>query len=166
MIPETRWSTAEDAEALAHVHSEAWRFAYAGMLPGMALERRIALHGPAFWRGGHDRGRRVRVITVDGALAGYAFVGPARAARWRGRTGEIYELYLDPVWHGAGLGARLFGDARETLKSAHLRATIVWSLADNEAGCRFYASQGGEKIGESWAEMGGRRLKQLGFGWR
>ena len=30
----TRWSTAADDRGLAEVHREAWRYAYAGIIPG------------------------------------------------------------------------------------------------------------------------------------
>ena len=42
----TRWSGADDAGALADLHGAAWRHAYAGIIPGVALERMIAARGP------------------------------------------------------------------------------------------------------------------------
>src|SRR5918996_606118 len=40
-----RWSTDEDCDRLAALHREAWRNAYAGIIPGVALERMIARRG-------------------------------------------------------------------------------------------------------------------------
>ena len=160
----TRWSTADDAEELARVHAEAWRFAYAGMLPGIALERRIASHGPAWWRALHESGRRVMVLQLGDLLAGYASLGRSRWKRLR-RTGEIYELYLDPVCHGAGGGACLFRAAHEELSRRGHRRLIVWALSENDSACRFYKAQGGEVVATSFTEMGGKRFTQNGYLW-
>ena len=89
--------------SLADVHRAAWRYAYAGIIPGLTLERMIARRGPAWWSRMHGRGFRALVVDCDGTLAGYATLG--RAARPGARTcGEIYELYLRPEYQGCGLG--------------------------------------------------------------
>lgn len=162
----TRWSSAQDAEALARIHAEAWRFAYAGILPSLALERRIAARCDRYWRDWHGDGGRTRLVTFGTAAAGYALIGRAREAATRKPTGEIYELYLDPVWHGAGLGTRLFADARKVLQAAGMRRLIVWALTDNEPACRLYRRLGGRIVGETWTRMEGSRLRQRGFGWQ
>lgn len=159
-----RWSTEADAAALAQVHENAWRFAYAGIIPGLALERRIASRGPHWWRGVHRAGDRALVIELDRSLAGYATLGRCRS-RGSGHAGEIYELYLDPVYHGAGLGRRLFGEARRLLGARALHGLVVWSLAANDCGCRFYRSLGGKGAATSIVHMGGVALKQIAFVW-
>ncbi|WP_424932615.1 N-acetyltransferase family protein [Amaricoccus macauensis] len=160
----TRWSTPEDASALADLHRQAWRYTYAGIIPGRALERIIGSRGPKWWRHMHRRGASVLVVELDGQVAGYARLGPVRPRLLKG-TGEIYELYLAPEFHGAGLGEYLFQEARRRLISRGLTRLVVWSLAANELGCRFYLALGGREIGRTRTRIGGAALTRIGFAW-
>jgi ribosomal protein S18 acetylase RimI-like enzyme len=158
-----RWSTDSDSDGLAALHREAWRNAYAGIIPGLALERMIARRGCAWWRRMHGRGIRALVLEFDGVLAGYATIGPSRALD--GGGGEIYELYLRPECQGVGFGRRLFRTARERLAAAGRRRLMVWALADNAAACRFYRAMGGRECGRVQESIGGARLAKIGFAW-
>lgn len=62
------------------------------------------------------------VGSEDGPIA---FVGA--------RDHHVELLYVDPPWHGRGLGTRLL---------AHVGATSVEVYADNTTGVSFYRSQG------------------------
>lgn len=159
-----RWSTDQDAAALGRIHADAWRFAYGGLIPGLALERMIAARGAHWWRAGHARGDRALAVELDGALLGYATIGRSRS-RGFARAGEIYELYLDPVCHGAGLGKRLFSEARRRLAGHALDGLVVWSLADNETGCRFYRALGGRPEARGRIRLGGVAFEQIAFAW-
>ena len=160
----TRWSTGGDSAALARIHGAAWRFAYSGVLPPLAVERRVAAHGPAWWRRLHAAGGHALVVELDQAPQGYALIGPARAARAR-PWGEIYELYLDPVAHGAGLGRALFDAARAALAARGHQGLIVWSLEANELGTRFYEAAGGHRGGTSMTSVEGIALPQIAWLW-
>ncbi len=161
----TRWSRAEDAAALAELHAAAWRLAYAGIIPGVALERMIAARGPSWWRRLHGAGARTLVVEFDGALAGYATLGRARGTDRSARTGEIYELYLRPAYQGVGLGRRLFTAARAELARHDLPALRVWALAENAGARRFYLAMGGAELGHARDRVGGRDLDKVGYGW-
>lgn len=160
----TRWSGAGDEAALARIHEAAWRYAYSGVIPGPALTRMIAWRGPRYWRRVHAKGARALVIALGGAPMGYALIGPSRTRRLAGH-GEIYELYLDPVCHGCGLGRRLFGAARAALAEHGRTRLLVWSVADNALGGRFYTALGGRPAMRRESALGGARLAQIGFVW-
>jgi ribosomal protein S18 acetylase RimI-like enzyme len=160
---DTRWSRPEDAEALARLHRDAWRYAYAGLTPGLSLERWIAARGPHWWAALHRAGGKALVIEAHGRLAGYAMGGPCRPRA--GRRGEIYELYVDPLHHGAGLGRRLFREARRALEARGHEGLRVWSLSVNELGCRFYRALGGRAEARGFVSFGGAQLERIGFGW-
>ncbi len=160
----TRWSTRKDASALAEIQCDAWRFAYSGLLPGIALERMIASHGPRWWAGLHRRGGRTLVLELDGAVMGYARIGACRSREFAG-AGEIYELYLDPTCHGAGLGRRLFDDARRRLAARAPGGLIVWSLSANKIGCRFYHALGGRVRSKDRTRFGGVDFERIAFAW-
>ncbi|HET7409945.1 MAG TPA: GNAT family N-acetyltransferase [Paracoccaceae bacterium] len=160
-----RRSVAEDAPALAALHREAWRYAYRGIIPGLALERMIARRGPGWWRRMQGSGGATMILEFDCVPAGYATHGRSRIAR-RGAEGEIFELYLRPEYHGAGLGRQLFRAARDELSTAGMRGMVVRSLASNEAACRFYRAMGGREFARATERIGGARLATIAFHWR
>lgn len=160
----TRWSRPRDAPALAEIHRDAWRFAYAGLLPGLALERMIAAHGPRWWDALQRQGSRTLVLELDGNVVGYARIGACRSREFAG-AGEIYELYLDPICHGAGLGKRLFREARRRLAARLPGGLIVWSLAINKIGCRFYRALGGKVLSRDRTRFGGVEFERIAFAW-
>jgi ribosomal protein S18 acetylase RimI-like enzyme len=160
----TRWSAAADDPNLADVHRAAWRYAYAGIIPGLTLERMIARRGPAWWSRMHGRGFRALVVDCDGTLAGYATLGRSRGAGgWT--SGEIYELYLRPEYQGCGLGRRLFAEARRKLEAHGLDRLTVWALSDNEIACRFYRAMGGIEAAQAEDRFCGVPLAKTGFAW-
>ena len=160
-----RRSMSEDAAALAALHGEAWRYAYRGIIPGLVLERMVARRGPGWWRRMHAVGGTTTILEFGKAAAGYATYGRSRFARL-GAEGEIYELYLRPEYHGAGLGRQLFKAARDELRAAGMRGLIVRSLAENEAACRFYRAMGGRELGRGQERVAGTRLAMVAFHWR
>ena len=155
---------AGDAAALAELYAEAWRYAYRGILPGVALERMVARRGPRWWGRAQRHGMNVLMLCFDGKAAGYATFGRSRGALHLAR-GEIYEIYLRPEYHGAGMGRRLFTAARRALAVRGPGSLIVWSLADNPDACRFYTAMGGRLRAEAIREIGGVPLRLLGYVW-
>jgi GNAT superfamily N-acetyltransferase len=160
----TRWSSPADERGLAEVHSAAWRYAYAGIIPGVTLERMISRRGPSWWARMHDRGFRALVLDCDDTLVGYATLGRSRAPAL-GPGGEIYELYLLPEYQGCGLGRRLFGDSRVRLRRYGIDGLLVWALADNDIACRFYRAMGGAECARGHDRFCGVPLERIGFTW-
>lgn len=160
-----RRSQAEDAPALAALYAEAWRYAYRGIIPGVVLERMVARRGPRWWRRMHGMGGATAILEFEGTPAGYATFGRSRLGSL-GAGGEIYELYLKPEYHGAGLGRQLFRAARDELRADGLRGLVVRSLVANETACRFYRAMGGREFARSTERVGGTRLATVAFHWR
>jgi GNAT superfamily N-acetyltransferase len=161
----TRWSTDDDNRDLAEVHAAAWRYAYAGIIPGITLERMIARRGPSWWMRIHARRFRALVVECDGTLAGYATLGRSRMPSIR-HLGEIYELYVRPEYQGCGLGRRLFAEARGQLGRWGLEGLQVWALAENAIGCDFYRAMGGRESARSHDRYCGIPLERIGFTWK
>ncbi|HEU4380735.1 MAG TPA: GNAT family N-acetyltransferase, partial [Hyphomicrobiaceae bacterium] len=89
------------------------------------------------------------------------------ASRQRGPyQGEIFELYLDPVHQGLGLGEHLFEGCRHALDMRKLNGLIVWALLDNTQACDFYWRRGGRPVTSAFAKIGGERLEKVAFAWR
>lgn len=153
-----------DAADIANVHDAAWRLAYAGILPGLALEKAVQRRGPKWWaRAIEKSGPGLMVLTVSDEVVGYASLGAARAGRRFGADGEIYEIYLKPEYQGLGFGSRLFQAALDRLASYGCDKVVVWALAANGSALSFYRRHGGAAAAIGEEHFGGTSLRKLAF---
>lgn len=158
-----RPSRPDDAEDLARVHRESWELAYRGIIPEPALCAMISNRHAAWWSGAAKSSDPPIVLEAGGQVAGYATFGRSRSG---GRhQGEIYELYLGPIYQGIGLGELLFEAARGELDRRSLDGLLVWALADNHGACDFYFRRGGRQIATGHQSLGGVVLPKIAFGW-
>lgn len=153
-----------DADAIADVHHEAWRGAYAGIIPHRALNAMINRRGRDWWAQAIRRAASVLVVEVGGKVAGYATLGRNRA-RELPQQGEIYELYLRPECQGIGLGTRLFAAAQEKLALHGLQGLVVWALEDNSNALAFYTGAGGRDVAEGVEVFDQKALRKVAFVW-
>lgn len=163
-ITSIRSARPEHAEALASAHAQAWRLAYQGIIPHLNLERMIARRDTAWWSQAIAQRSPVLVLEYESEAVGYATFGRARANTSPYR-GEIYEIYVAPVYQGLGFGGRLFRTARSALIDARLNGLLVWALVDNEIACAFYRQLGGRPVGEANEAFGEVSLKKIAFAW-
>jgi ribosomal protein S18 acetylase RimI-like enzyme len=158
-----RPAKAADASQLVKVFAETWRGAYTGVIPHQHLDGIIQRRTKAWWTAAIRGGDGLLVVEHAGALAGYATYG---AARGRGRQqGEIYELYIAPIYQGVGLGEHLFEACRARLDGRGLRGLVVWALAENAAASDFYWRRGGRPFNTVREAFGNTQLDKVGFGW-
>jgi ribosomal protein S18 acetylase RimI-like enzyme len=153
-----------DAPAIADVHHEAWRGAYAGIIPHRALNAMINRRGSEWWANAIRRAATVLVVEIGGKVAGYTTVGRNRA-RELPQQGEIYELYLRPEYQGVGLGTRLFAAARQKLADHGLKGMVVWALEDNTNALSFYTGAGGRDVAEGVEIFDQKALRKVAFVW-
>lgn len=154
----------EDATDLVGVFRDSWLNAYQGVLPDTHLGRLVRKRDIEWWQKALDSNEQMLVLEMDGKIAGYATYG---SSRWRGRgaQGEIYELYLSPVYQGIGLGEHLFEACRHRLDENGLKGLVVWALVDNTTACHFYWRRGGRpRLGVTEA-FGSIRLEKVAFVW-
>src|SRR5215470_672463 len=154
----------KDAPALASAYEEAWRNAYQGIIPHLSLERMLARRGLHWWESALRKRTPLLVLDFGGEAAGYATYGRSRLGRTQFQ-GEIFELYLRPIYQGLGLGEKLFDGARTRLAEQRLKGLLVWALADNDAACGFYLSLGGKPIAEGAESFGEVSLRKVAYAW-
>jgi len=158
-----RPAAASDAEALAGIFEQSWRQAYSGIIPHNFLSDTIKHHGKRWWERALAAGGSHLVLEVLGEPAGYASFGKARS---QGREeGEIYELYLAPLYQGLGFGEYLFEGCRANLDDRRLRGLVVWVLRDNRGARTFYAHRGGLAMHRRIDLTTGVPLEKLGYVW-
>ena len=161
-VIQVRAPTRRDAPALAALYAEAWRCAYRGIIPHLSLERMIARRGQAWWERALDERYPLLLLDFRGEVAGYATFGRSRLHRTQG---EIFELYLHPIYQGLGLGRRLFDETRTRLLDRRYKDLVVWALADNDSACSFYLGLGGKPIAEGAERFGQVSLRKIAFAW-
>jgi GNAT superfamily N-acetyltransferase len=159
-----RSGKAADAKTLSRIFKESWLLAYRGIIPHLHLDNMIRQRTPEWWRDAMKGGDSTLVLEMAGTVAGYATLGSARQRS--AYQGEIYELYLDPVYQGLGLGEHLFEGCRHTLDMRKLNGLVVWALIDNTAACNFYWRRGGRPVANAFTRIGGTRLEKVAFAWR
>lgn len=145
-----REAAVSDADALGRVHVEAWRAAYAGMMPDDFLASLDPAKRAARWRErlGASTKDRATFVALDetNALVGFVSVGPARD----GGDGELYAINVAPRAWGTGAATALLARAVEALRVLGHREAILWVLRQNARARRFYEREG-------WRQTGDRR---------
>ena len=160
-----RWARPGDAKALSCIYDESWRGAYQGLIPHIALMRILARRGVSMWRRQIGRATRsILVIDYDGETVGYAQIGASRSKQYA-RRGEIFELYILPVYQGLGLGGLLFDEARRVLDGRNYCGLLVWALADNELADVFYRRKGGRPASDDIEHFSGHKLRKRAYLW-
>jgi ribosomal protein S18 acetylase RimI-like enzyme len=160
---EIRDGQPQDAAALADIYARAWELTYRGIIPDRQLRVLSAQHDASWWAAHLNQRQPPLVLEAGGVVAGYATLGRSRGAL--PFEGEIYELYLAPVYQGVGLGEHLFEAARHRLDLARLRGLVVWALTANTSACEFYRRRGGAPIANTTEPFGDLQLDKTAFGW-
>lgn len=154
---EIREATIADAEAVARVHVDSWRAAYATLLPRAVLDGLSVTQRTRIWRHVLDpaSGDRVVVAERDGRLLGFAHVGPAHDADVEAPTGQLRTLYLEPACWGRGIGRQVHDAGLARLAEAGSDRAVLWMLSTNARAAHFYERQ-------EWERDGRIRVQQFG----
>jgi ribosomal protein S18 acetylase RimI-like enzyme len=157
-----------DGPEIARIHVEAWRDAYATLLPAAYLARMDAKIEAARWTRNAGISRRTDntlVADAEGEVVGYAIIGPARG-RTVAPSGEIYALYVETDWREQGVGRALMDAAFEAFRERGLKHAVIWCLEGNFAARGFYQRCGGTLIREARVEeVAGMPLPVIGYHW-
>ena len=162
-----RTATPHDADAIERIRTDTWRATYRGLLPDSLLDR-LAYDGTerrrAMARMSADR--FALVAEHDGAVVGFCYGGPSRAATPT-HPGEIYAIYVLPAHQGHGHGAGLMRAAASECLRRGWRGVTVWVLRENEPSRRFYEGMGGRYLDgrDETREIDGVAITESGYAW-
>lgn len=165
--PTIRPATVPDADGIARVHVDSWRFAYQGLLPqpmldGLSVERRAG-----FWRDGvsHPLPRAVTLVAVRGErVVGFCSCGPDRESDAPSTQGEVAAIYVAPDSARQGIGHALMDAAIAHLAREGFAEAILWVLADNRIGKDFYTGYGWRRSGRTRVEsFHGVEVTEIGY---
>lgn len=132
---------AQDAAAIAALHVSTWREAYSHLLPDDYFSERYVDARHRMWQQVLSDPRDdivVRLAERDGALIGFAWVGPALGADDEPppRERQLYAIYVAAAQYGTGAGQALLD---ETLGAA---PAMLWVAKENPRAIAFYARNG------------------------
>jgi GNAT superfamily N-acetyltransferase len=154
-----RTATIADAEAIAALHAESWRYAYRGSYSDEYLDGPVFEDRREVWtKRLHETPANQYVVLAeeDGALIGFACAYGESDPRW----GTLLDnLHVKPTLHRHGLGRKLVAAAaRWTRENYPERGLFLWVLDRNERGRAFYAALGGDdvELRDSEAPGGGK----------
>jgi GNAT superfamily N-acetyltransferase len=187
-----RPATERDAAGIAKVYVDAWRSAYAAILPhrvllGMSYEQQTRQ-----WSWTIRNRAEVQPVIVaaeaDHDVVGFTSFGLARpgdrpagfagerdATGFAGerdvtgfagdaKVGEIYTLYVQPDFHERGIGRGLITAAFAAMIGKGYDRSFLWVLRDNPSRY-FYERVGGTLIAERQQHLWGCMTDQICYGW-
>jgi L-amino acid N-acyltransferase YncA len=156
----------EDAAAIARVHVESWRAAYAGIIPAEYLAALSTEQRTNAWHHSISRGTPELVVARDeGAVVGFAAFGSCRDEGAASTAGEVWAIYVAPSRWSCGVGRELWHHAGRRLVERGFRTVSVWVLAENARAIRFYASAGltADPASRREITIGGKPLQELRY---
>ena len=163
-----RTANTNDAQGIAKVHIDTWRTTYDGILPDEFLSSLSYNRSQRKWETTHLNQNSQDTVSVaedeSGNIVGFAIYGPHRDNDPIYK-GELYGIYVLQKIQRRSIGRQLMRAAVQDLKSRGFSSMLVWVLADNPSR-RFYELLGGEHVQTRDTTMGGKPLKEFGYGWR
>jgi len=159
-------ATAEDAGAVAQIHVDAWRAAYAGIVPDDYLAALSVGQRLEMWRKAIvDQVPELLVARLDGRVIGWVSFGPSRDEGAAADAGEIWAIYLDPGQVATGTGRALWLRTRDRLIERGFASAMLWVLAGNARAIRFYERAGFRLDADSAKRftLGGREVEELRY---
>lgn len=156
-----------DVSAIARIHVDTWRTTYNEIVPddylaSLSYEKRESMWGQII---AENKEFTHLFVAKDseGNVVGFSNGGKSRTTDLP-YGGEIYAIYLRKEVQGKGVGKDLFLNSLEQLNRNGFTSMMLWVLEDNPT-CKFYASMSGKPVSEKWEDIGGKRLKEVAYGW-
>jgi ribosomal protein S18 acetylase RimI-like enzyme len=132
----------EDGPALGRVWVEAWRAAYAGLMPDAYLTGLDPTAALARFERALIAGRSFLVLEMDRAVVGFSRYGPSRDPEAGSQTGEVIAINLMPSCWRQRLGTALLKDTLLRLRLGGFTEATLWVLHGNTRARQFYEALG------------------------
>jgi len=160
-----RNANSEDIAALARVHAESWRSAYAAIMPPQFLADLDEARSAMRFTENMAKPSQICVVAEDAhdGIVGFASGGPERTGDPIYR-GELYACYLLQPHQRRGAGTRLFCEVAAQLERAGFNSMLAWVLVQNPA-CGFYEKLGGTRLRQQSIKIGNVEFPEVAYGW-
>lgn len=142
-LPSVRPALINDARKIAEMHIEAWRKAYAGIVPDdYLLSLSVDAREKGWARLIEEGVSNLWIAVCSERIAGLISFGASREAGVASTMGELMAIYVHPEFWSCGIGRSLWLAAREELQRRGFTCVMVWVLEDNSRARRFYNVEG------------------------
>ena len=144
-----RIAVIEDAPAIAGVNHQTWLYAYRGLIPDSDLDSLNLDSLTERWKQnlkGADS-RSGTFVAVDGhSVVAYSrFYPSVDPDDNTDRVATIGSMYVNPEFHGKGIGRQLMGAVLESAKRHGFTEATLHILAGNTRARKFYEELGWER---------------------
>jgi L-amino acid N-acyltransferase YncA len=162
---DVRPATLRDAPVIAHIHVQAWKHAYEGLvadadLQTLSVDKRLSL-----WREAIEYAEPQVLVACDATkqVVGFIAFDRSRDPKTKSTVGEIWALYLLPEVMGQGAGSALWGAARDACEDEGFTEITAWVFAHNDRGLSFYDAMGFKREMKTLrtTPVGSTRLEEL-----
>jgi ribosomal protein S18 acetylase RimI-like enzyme len=164
-----REANVDDAPGITHVHIDAWRTTYRGIVPDETLDNINVERREEMWQESISNPERDNFVyvaeNVSGEVVGFASGGPESSGEGE-YNGELYAIYILEDYQRQGIGRQLTETVIHRLVKDGFSSMLLWVLKDNESSREFYEKMDGEFAGQKQYEIGGKMLDAVGYGWK
>jgi L-amino acid N-acyltransferase YncA len=159
-------ATPDDVRAVAQIHVDAWRSAYAQILPADYLASLSVEQCEAMWRKTVESGwPDLLVAKENGTLLGWVSFGACRDEDAPASQAEVWAINVAPSSWSKGVGRQLWSRARELLRQQGYSSCSLWVFPENERAIRFYRSVGfvADTLPPRHFEFGSQQLLEVRY---
>jgi ribosomal protein S18 acetylase RimI-like enzyme len=154
-----RSATASDVQAIAELHMESWRDAYADVLPEAYLEAPIRRDLQRYWHGIDVRGDDILLVAEAQSTLGFIAV-------WCRPDPFIDNLHVKPSHRCQKIGTALMqAAARRLLESGH-QSAYLWVFKANANAIDFYTRLGAETTVQADKSVFGHHVPSQRMQWK
>lgn len=156
-----------DAAGIAQVYVAGWRAAHADLVPPEFLTCMRSKAREEFWRADLETGapdRKPWVALIDDRVVGFAIGGMSRDDDVDTRTGEVYQVYVEPECWRRGIGSSLLRHVLKDLHGHGFKRADIWVIARDASARAFAEEHGWSSTGHTRHEdCGGTQIEQLRY---
>lgn len=169
MALKIRKAKPSDAAAIAKVHVDTWRTTYKGIVPNAYLAGLAYKPKEEMWERliaeQEENDHYFVLLDKSDKVVGFVCGGDNRTEDDDMFDAEIFAIYILEPFQGKGNGRALLEKSLQQFKRDGFKHAIVWVVEANPA-CQFYEAAGGKHVAERMEDIGGKKLKELGYGWQ
>ena len=156
----------EDARAVAEIHVNAWRVAYASIfsaeyLASLSVEKRHAWWSECIAAGTPE----LLVAKSNGSVHGWLNFAASRDEGATKYVAEIWAVYVAPTFWSTGTGRSLWLRAKQLMLEQGFTSCSLWVFPQNSRAIKFYEAAGfaADPRPPKTFERDGRQLQEVRY---